>query len=108
MDSAFDAVRHHLLEHPETDAIIAHHDELALVARRAILQTGRSIPQEVALTGFDNISIGRYVTPSLTTVEQPQKQIARSIIHELLESMKDPGHREFISIPCRLVIRESI
>ena len=35
-------------------------------------------------------------------------EIARSIIHELLESMKDPGHREFISIPCRLVIRESI
>ena len=108
MDSAFDAVRHHLLEHPETDAIIAHHDELALVARRAILQTGRSIPQEVALTGFDNISLGRYITPSLTTVEQPKKEIAQAIIHELLESMRDPDHREFISLPCRLVIRGSI
>lgn len=108
MDSAFAAIRHHLEKHPETDAVIAHHDELALVAKRAILQTGRTIPQDVALTGFDNISLGRYITPSLTTVEQPKKEIAQAIIHELLESMRDPDHQEFISLPCRLVIRESI
>ena len=108
MDSAFAAIRNHLEKYPETDAIIAHHDELALVARRAVLQTGRTIPQDVALTGVDNISIGRYMNPSLTTVEQPQREIAQAIIHELLESMKKADHQEFISIPCRLVIRESI
>ena len=108
MDSAFEAILRHLQEHPETDAVIAHHDELALVAKRAIQQAGRSIPQDIALTGFDNISLGRYMNPSLTTVEQPQKEIAQAIIHELLESMKNADHQEFLAIPCRLMIRESI
>lgn len=108
MDSAFAAIQQHLKEHPETDAVIAHHDELALAARRAILQAGHSIPQDIALTGFDNITLGKYMTPSLTTVEQPKKEIAQAIIHELLESMKNLDHQEFHSIPCRLMIRESI
>lgn len=108
MNSAFEAIQHHLKEHPETDAVIAHHDELALVARRAILQAGRSIPQDIALTGFDNISLGQYMTPSLTTVEQPKKEIVQAVIRELLESMKNANHQEFCSIPCRLIIRESI
>lgn len=107
MDAGFSATEAYLKTHPETDAIFAHNDELALAAKRAVAFAGYSIPQDIALAGFDNISTGAYLTPSLTTVEQPREKITDALISELFASLEDPEHHAFISIPCRLVIRES-
>ena len=107
MHAGFRATEAFLRLHPETDAIFAHNDELALGAKRAIAFAGHSIPDDIALAGFDNISTGAYLTPSLTTVDQPRKQITNALIAELFESLKNPDHHAFHSIPCRLVIRES-
>lgn len=107
MRPGFRATEAYLKRHPETDGIFAHNDELALGAKRAIALAGYSIPDAIALAGFDNISTGAYLTPSLTTVDQPRRRITNALIAELSASLENPDHHRFLSIPCRLVIRES-
>lgn len=97
----------HLQRHPGIDAIFTHNDELAVAARRAIDIAGYSVPDDIALAGFDNIPYGMYMIPPLTTVEQPRGEIAEALIAELFASLRDPSHHAFVSIPCRLVVRES-
>lgn len=107
MEAAFETMKEYLAKHPETDAVFAHNDELALAIKRAIMTSGRSIPGDIALAGFDNIPAGNYLTPSLTTIEQPLGAIADALITELLATLKDPGHARFVSVPCSIVFRES-
>ena len=107
MEAGFQALEQFLRQHPETDAVFAHNDELALAARRAVMLAGFSIPERIALAGFDNISSGAFLTPSLTTVDQPRKIITDALISELFATLEQPDHHAFVSIPCRLVVRES-
>lgn len=97
----------HLKRYPDIDAIFTHNDELAIAARRAIDIAGYSVPGDIALAGFDNIPSGAYMIPPLTTVEQPRGEIAEALIAELFAGLKDPSHNAFVSIPCKLVVRES-
>jgi len=96
-----------LREHPEIDAVFCHKDELAIGALRAAVKAGIRVPQQIALCGFDGIEAGEFTTPSLTSVEQPRREITASLVTELLASLADPKRCRFISIPCRLIVRES-
>lgn len=107
MEEAYETMRQYLSSNPDTDAVFAYNDELAIAAKRAIIDSGRSIPRDIALTGFDNIQSGAYLTPSLTTVEQPCSRIAQALIAELLATLADPAHENFVSVPCSVIIRES-
>ncbi len=96
-----------LPSHPEVDAVFCHNDETAIGAMRAALERRRRIPRDLAVTGFDNIGIGRFLTPSLTTVEQPLAAIAEALAASLRAAVAEPGKYQFHSIPCRLIERES-
>ena len=106
-DTVTETLLDHLKRRPDIDAIFTHNDELAVAARRAIDIAGYSVPDDIALAGFDNIPSGAYMLPPLTTVEQPRGEIAEALIAELFAGLKDPSHNAFVSIPCRLVVRES-
>ena len=107
MDAGFRTMKDFLKKHPDIDAVFSHNDELALAAKRAVSFAGYSIPRDIALAGFDNISTGAYLTPSLTTIEQPRQKITDALISELFASLENRNHHAFVSITCRLVIRES-
>lgn len=92
---------------PDTDAIFACNDELAIAAKRAILQSGLRIPEDIALAAMDNIAISAYLSPPLTTVEQPIKIIAKAIMDELFLLFENPKRNSVVHIPCRLIIRDS-
>lgn len=96
-----------LATHPEVDAVFCHNDETALGAMRAALEDRRRIPDDLAVAGFDNIGIGQFLTPSLTTVEQPCGAIAEALAACLRAAIAEPGKHQFHSIPCRLIERES-
>jgi DNA-binding LacI/PurR family transcriptional regulator len=63
----------------------------------------------VAIAGFDNIPLAEYITPPLTTVEQPIAEQGRQAAEFLLERMKAPDlpdSREY-RFECRLIVRAS-
>ncbi len=107
-EAGFETMKAFLSRGSDIDAVFAHNDETALGAKRAIMAAGFTIPDDIALTGFDNTSSGASLTPSLTTIEQPRGKIADALITELFATLDNPAHSRFISIPCSIVIRESI
>ena len=107
LNSGYDMMRSVLAGSPDTDGVFAHNDEIAIGAMRAAGEAGYSIPGRLSLAGFDNIETGRYLHPALTTVDQPRETIAELLAEELLASMNDSARHRLVTVPCRLVIRES-
>jgi DNA-binding LacI/PurR family transcriptional regulator len=66
------------------DAIFAASDLMALGALRALRRTGRRVPDDVALIGFDDLPIARHADPPLTTVRQPVEEMGTRMARELL------------------------
>jgi len=70
---------------PETTAIVAINDAMAIGALRASRQMGRSVPGDLAVVGFDNISWAVYADPPLTTVSVPMVDMGRLAARVLLD-----------------------
>jgi DNA-binding LacI/PurR family transcriptional regulator/signal transduction histidine kinase len=68
---AYGIVEQWLSENRNIDAIISANDLMALGAIRALQQHGIKIPEQIKVTGFDNIELARFLPTSLTTIMQP-------------------------------------
>jgi DNA-binding LacI/PurR family transcriptional regulator len=93
---------------PETTAIVAVNDAMAIGAMRVARQLGRQVPGDLAVVGFDNISWATYADPPLTTVRIPKIEMGRLAARLLLERMEGTitaGSRT--TITTQLIIRAS-
>lgn len=93
---------------PDVDAVFAASDLMAVGALRALRRSGRRVPDDVAVIGFDNAPIARSVEPPLTTVNQPVEEIGAQTARELLGLMAGSsaeGNRTVLET--KLVLRES-
>ena len=66
------------------DAVFAHNDLSAIGAMQALLDSGRRVPQDVAVVGFDDIPTARHTQPPLTTVHQPLREMGEAAARTLL------------------------
>ena len=92
-----------------TSAVIAYNDLVAIGLIRALTAAGGVIPRDVSVVGFDNIFAAELVTPPLTTVAAPLKAMGLTAVRNLLAIIAGarPRATEPISLPSRLVVRES-
>ena len=94
----------------EFDAVFALNDTLALGAMRVLQESGRRIPRDVAVVGFDDLDESSYCLPALTTINPGRDEIADTAVRILLERIsggaEDASPRE-IEAGFRLVQRES-
>jgi DNA-binding LacI/PurR family transcriptional regulator len=93
---------------PELTAVFVANDQMALGVLRALHETGRNVPAEVSVVGFDDIPEAAFLTPPLTTVRQDFAAMGRRAFDVLLREMEGgsaDGRRE--AIEPRLVIRHS-
>ncbi|PKH74100.1 LacI family transcriptional regulator [Stenotrophomonas sp. Betaine-02u-21] len=88
------------------DAICAASDLIAIGALRALRERGLRVPQDVRVTGFDDIPLAASVSPPLTTVAQDTKQAGQLLVEKLLALVAGET-AEGMSIPVKLVLRES-
>ncbi|MET9860473.1 LacI family DNA-binding transcriptional regulator [Streptomyces smyrnaeus] len=72
---------------PEVDAVFCASDVMAAGARLALRETGRRVPDDVALVGFDDSAVARHMDPPLTTVRQPIEEMGRAMVRMLLDLM---------------------
>jgi DNA-binding LacI/PurR family transcriptional regulator len=88
------------------DAVFCASDLIAIGAMRAIQQSGRRIPEEIAVAGFDNIPMAQFVSPGLTTVLQDTQQAGALLVKTLIHQINnEPVHS--CMLPAKLVIRRS-
>ncbi|HEX3043517.1 MAG TPA: GGDEF domain-containing protein, partial [Bacillota bacterium] len=88
------------------DAIAASNDLMAIEVLRILRERNIRVPEQMAVTGFDNGVKAKYMNPSLTTVKQPiyeQSQKALEMVLELIQG-KQPGN---VVLDTEMVIRES-
>jgi LacI family transcriptional regulator len=106
-DEAFTSVQQMLLDGVDFDAIFAGDDDSAIGAMRALKMAGRLIPQDVSVTGFDDVPFARYLSPALTTVRAPIEEIGREAVRQLTRLMNGGQAQALTLMRTELVIRES-
>ena len=106
IESAEAAVDALLSRNVDFDAIFAASDLIALGAIRALIRAGRTVPDDVAVVGYDDVALAAYSRPALTTISQNMEIAGRLIISKLLKaSVTDVLQSEFL--PTDLIVRES-
>lgn len=90
-------------------AVFARNDFAAIGALRAAHSSGRRVPEDIAIAGFDDIPLAAFTTPPLTTVEQPIREQGAEAARMLLARMAGDasGRSRSVVMPCRLIVRES-
>lgn len=102
------AVKRLLECHPDIDGIFSSNDLMAIGAMKALKQLGRRVPEDVAVCGFDGISITKLVDPELTTVEQPIHRLGVLAVERLIEKMNgNSNQQEIHELDVTLVVRQS-
>lgn len=106
--AGYDAMQHLLSLSEPPDAVFCFNDLLALGALRACADAGLSVPEDIAVAGFDDITEARYYTPRLTTVRPDLSLLVEEVLR-LLQDLISKNEREVeaIDIPWTLQIRES-
>jgi len=108
--SGAEALGRILDEDPAIDAVFAANDQMALGALHTLHQRGIAIPGTVAVVGFDGMDEGAFFSPSLTTVQQPLRELGQLAVREILATVGEPSGRSPIhglTLATELVIRES-
>lgn len=90
-------------------AVFAANDCMAIGALSAFREAGLRVPSDIALGGFDDIPMGRYMEPALTSVHVDISALGERATVRLLSALRAPAdhdvHRE--TLPTTLVVRRS-
>ncbi len=91
------------------DCYFADNDLIAIGAIKALKLRGYRIPEDIAIIGFDNISEGRIIEPSLTSINIPRLYMAQLAVRKLIDSINVPTpHKSKIEVETSLVKRFSV
>jgi LacI family transcriptional regulator len=94
---------------PRPDAVFCANDLSAIGALDVIHAAGLSVPEDIALVGFDDIDAATMVTPPLTTIRNPAYEIGSNAGELLLSRMNGEyvGEARMVKLPCPLIKRAS-
>ena len=107
MENGYQVTKQLLESEVKFSAVYAISDMMAIGACRAIAETGKKIPDDYSVAGFDGIELGRYYTPTLTTLKQPVEAMARATAKQLFKVLADKNAHEHIVFGGELIVRES-
>ncbi|MDA8384822.1 MAG: LacI family DNA-binding transcriptional regulator [Actinomycetota bacterium] len=100
---------HRLIEQAELPrAIVFGNDEMAIGALSVLHDSSLRVPEDVAITGFDDIAVARHLHPPLTTVRQPMRELGEQAVSLLFARIQDPrSSRKSVYLSTELVVRAS-
>lgn len=97
-------------KHDKVDAIIFATNYLAVNGLKAIRNLNLSIPDDIAVVGFDDNTHFYLFTPSITAVAQPVEEISEEVVKQLLDALSDEKEskkRRTVTLPVKLTVRNS-
>jgi DNA-binding LacI/PurR family transcriptional regulator len=105
-DAVHAAVRTRLAAGTAPDAIFAASDVAAMSALRALTEAGLDVPGDVAVIGYDDVTLAAHTSPPLTTIRQDLVTGTRLMVETLLRRIAgDPA--ESAIVPPELIVRAS-
>lgn len=107
-ESGYFQMKNLLDVHPQPTAVFVASDVVAFGAMAAIRERGLAIPQDIALVGFDDVPVSRYIEPSLTTIQLPVMDLAKracEMVVCLVHGEQPPEAQ--VLLEANLVVRKS-
>ncbi|MFB5196801.1 LacI family DNA-binding transcriptional regulator [Neobacillus sp. KR4-4] len=90
-------------------AVAASNDLLAAGAIRAIIESGKKVPEDISVIGVDNIELAKIVTPTLTTMNIPKREIGKMLVQQLMDQIQNENTIEkSVEVEVMLKERESV
>ena len=107
-EQSFEEMKRILCQARRPTAMFCANDLMAVGVIRAAEEKGLSVPQDLAVVGFDDIDAGRYFRPTLTTLRPPLRELGEKAVDLLIEILQNPRrHPEQIPMTAKLIIRDS-
>ncbi len=104
----YEGAKNLLSKTPQLTALFCYNDLVAVGALQACAELGKRVPQDIAITGFDDISLAALVTPSLTTCRVPSYEMGAQAVHALIDRMNGCSNGcSNVNFQPELVIRQS-
>lgn len=88
-------------------ALFSSNDQMAIGAIKALKNSGRHIPKDVAIVGFDDLSVSSMIEPALTTIHVPTYQMGRVAAKIILDHNESKNIVQNIELETTLVVRRS-
>lgn len=85
MENGYAVTKEMLEQGIDFTALFAISDSMAIGASKALLESGRSIPEDCSVAGFDGLDMAYYYHPSITTIQQPAAEMAEEAIKILFD-----------------------
>ena len=96
-----------LRKYPEVDGIIACNDIVAISTYKVLYEQNISVPKQVKIVGFDDISFSKLLSPELTTIIQPIKEMAEKAVKLIANNeLTELSGKKFI-FPVSLIARQT-
>ncbi|HBX05840.1 MAG TPA: transcriptional repressor PurR, partial [Leclercia adecarboxylata] len=87
----FEAMQSLLAQKERPQAVFIGNDAMAVGAYQALYQAGLRIPDDIAVVGYDDIELAKYMTPPLTTIHQPKDELGELAIDVLIHRIAQPA-----------------
>ncbi|WP_329741596.1 LacI family DNA-binding transcriptional regulator [Dyella sp. A6] len=97
-----------LLDRPDPPtAIFAANDDMACGVMREVYERGLAVPGDLSVCGFDDTPVSQLISPGLTTVRQPCREIGCLAVESVLQSIREPAMRKQARVPYQVHLRAS-
>lgn len=103
--NAFDAL---IRETPRPTAVLCGNDVLAVGALSRAKEHGLDVPGDVSITGFDDVEIARVVSPPLTTVHVPHREMGQRAAKTLIGMIEDQSPASSVQLNTSLRLRDTL
>lgn len=99
LESSYAAICDYLKSRPDVDGIFAASDVIAMSALRALAEAGYSVPGDVAVVGYDDLTIAAQTSPPLTTVRQDVRHGGTLLVDLLLARLAGEATASVAIVP---------
>lgn len=110
MENSYEEMKSLIKKEPQhlPTAMVCASDSMAIAAMRAVRENNLRIPEDIAFFGVDNIEMGKYSSPQLSTVDIPKYEMGRMAAKTIMEMVEGKINLPIkIILPFELVFRES-
>ncbi|MGM0122912.1 LacI family transcriptional regulator [Enterococcus sp. AZ194] len=109
VSGGYEAAKNLLRKNKELTAIFCGNDAMAIGCYQAIYESGRKIPEDISVIGFDGLKLSEYIYPPLTTILQPSFEIGYYAAKFLIDAIEYPDKKiPNKTFETKLIIRESV
>lgn len=105
----YHAMRQLLALKTPPEAIFSCNDAMAVGVYHALYQAGLTVPKDMAVIGYDDIELARYMSPPLTTIHQPKDELGELAVDILIHRMAQPDlTQQRLQLTPELIKRDSV